>query len=58
MLGNESVPCVISSISQFRMIFTDWLLLIEPQENGVRGAIAQIYTYLPRAGRDRRSLPK
>jgi len=27
-------------------------------ENGVRTAIAQIYTYLPRAGRDRRSLPK
>lgn len=27
-------------------------------ENGVRAAIAQIYTYLPRAGRDRRSLPK
>jgi hypothetical protein len=32
--------------------------VIEPQENGVRTAIAQIYTYLPRAGRDRRSLPK
>ena len=28
------------------------------QEDGVRTAIAQIYTYLPRAGRDRRSLPK
>jgi sterol 3beta-glucosyltransferase len=27
-------------------------------EDGVRTAIAQIYTYLPRAGRDRRSLPK
>ncbi|KAI0284043.1 hypothetical protein BGY98DRAFT_1183815 [Russula aff. rugulosa BPL654] len=27
-------------------------------ENGVQSAIAQIYTYLPRAGRDRRSLPK
>jgi hypothetical protein len=58
VLGNESVPCVISSISLFRLIFTDRLLLIEPQENGVRAAIAQIYTYLPRAGRDRRSLPK
>ena len=30
----------------------------ESQEDGVRTAIAQIYTYLPRAGRDRRSLPK
>jgi hypothetical protein len=28
------------------------------QEDGVRTAIAQIYTYLPRAGRDRKSLPK
>lgn len=58
MLGNESVPCVISSITLFRVSFTDRLVLIEPQENGVRAAIAQIYTYLPRAGRDRRSLPK
>lgn len=58
MLGNESVPCVISSITLLRVIFTDWLVLMELQENGVRAAIAQIYTYLPRAGRDRRSLPK
>lgn len=58
MLGNEFVPCVISSITLFRVIFTDRLFLIEPQENGVRSAIAQIYTYLPRAGRDRKSLPK
>jgi len=27
-------------------------------EDGVRVAIGQIYTYLPRAGRDRRSIPK
>ena len=26
------------------------------QEDGVRTAIAQIYTYLPRAGRDRKSI--
>jgi hypothetical protein len=58
VLGNESVPCVISFITLLRVIFTNGLLLIEPQENGVRTAIAQIYTYLPRAGRDRRSLPK
>ena len=34
--------------------------VIDPgsQENGVRTAIEQIYTYLPRAGRDRRTLPK
>ena len=58
MLGNEFVRCVISSITLFRGIATDRLLFIESQENGVRTAIAQIYTYLPRAGRDRRSLRK
>jgi hypothetical protein len=58
VLGNESAPCVISSITVSRVIFTDQLLFIGPQENGVRAAISQIYTYLPRAGRDRRSLPK
>ena len=26
------------------------------QEDGVRTAISQIYTYLPRAGRDRKSM--
>lgn len=58
MLGNEFVPYVISCITLFRIFFTDQLLLIGLQENGVQSAIAQIYTYLPRAGRDRRSLPK
>jgi hypothetical protein len=31
---------------------------MDSQEDGVRTAIEQIYTYLPRAGRDRRTLPK
>ena len=30
----------------------------DSQEDGVRTAIGQIYTYLPRAGRDRKSIPK
>jgi hypothetical protein len=38
---------------------TDWYdELSDPQEDGVRTAIEQIYTYLPRAGRDRRTLKK